>query len=454
MTYKKNSLWQFLASVKLALFVLFLLAASSILGTLIPQGKGPTLYAAFYGSKLAALMADPGELANILTRVTMLLGLDNMYHALWFQTLIGLLAVNLIVCSIDRLPAVWLMVSMDNLSLAQGKISKMPFKREFSGRGNMAETVDLLKESLATAGWRVAARTGEESTILFSQKAPWARLGVYVVHLSILVIIVGAMIGSYLGFSGGVNIPETLDSDKIYLFEDGRPVDLGFTVRCDWFSLSRYPNGAPKEYQSELVVIEEGQEVARKVIEVNDPLTYKGWTFYQSSYEPHNKIMVTVTNKQTGSKERFLTTPKEPMRWQAEGLLFGIKEVLATDTNQVYRYRLLISGPGGQNSLLLDDNSQGQIGTDQKDGYTFHVKEFYSTGLQVSKDPGVWWVYLGCAMMLVGLTIAFFMSHQRIWLIVSDDKFIISGTSHKNKIGFENKFNKLTGKLSKQFEAL
>jgi cytochrome c biogenesis protein len=34
---------------------------------------------------------------------------------------------------------------------------------------------------------------------LFAQKAPWARLGVYVTHLSILIIIVGAIIGN----SGG-----------------------------------------------------------------------------------------------------------------------------------------------------------------------------------------------------------------------------------------------------------
>ena len=38
------------------------------------------------------------------------------------------------------------------------------------------------------------------------------------------------------------------------------------------------------------------------------------------------------------------------------------------------------------------------------------------TGLQVAKDPGVNVVWLGCALMVVGITMAFFLSHQRVWV--------------------------------------
>jgi len=56
-------------------------------------------------------------------------------------------------------------------------------------------------------------------------------------------------------------------------------------VRCDRFEISFYKGGGrPKEFVSELTVIENGQEVMQKTIEVNDPLFYKGLTFYQSSY--------------------------------------------------------------------------------------------------------------------------------------------------------------------------
>ncbi len=60
---------------------------------------------------------------------------------------------------------------------------------------------------------------------------------------------------------------------------------LGFSVRCDDFEVEFYENSQmPREYKSWLTVIEDGKEVMRKAIEVNDPLTYKGITFYQASY--------------------------------------------------------------------------------------------------------------------------------------------------------------------------
>ena len=45
------------------------------------------------------------------------------------------------------------------------------------------------------------------------------------------------------------------------------------------------PAGQVSDYKSDLVVLEEGQEQVRKTIEVNDPLHYGGYHFYQHSYD-------------------------------------------------------------------------------------------------------------------------------------------------------------------------
>ena len=446
MKKKKNSIWVFFSSVKLALFVLFLLAAASILGTIIPQNDPPAQFTAFYSKMLAKMMAEPGNLPAALTQITFQLGLDDMYNAFWFEALIGLLAINLIVCSIERLPFVWKMVTMDNLALSSAKISKMGQQQQFPCSPELAADTAKLRGLLKEQGWDAQQGTSSDGKqLLFSQKGAWTRLGVYIVHLSILVIIVGALIGSNFGYSGGVNIPETLSSDKIYQFKTGTPIDLGFTVQCNWFTLTRYPNGAPKEYQSELVIIEQGKEVLTQIIEVNKPLSYKGWTFYQSSFNPHKKIMVTATNMATGNQERFLTVPQEAVRWPEEGLLFGVKDVLPTDIPLTHSYRLLVSMNGQQQTTLqVDDNAKQLYNPNDHGPYQLHVKEFYSTGLQVSKDPGVWTVYLGCALMLAGLAVAFFMSHQRIWLVQEKDSLLLIGSSNKNKVGFDKEFSKLS----------
>ena len=59
---------------------------------------------------------------------------------------------------------------------------------------------------------------------------------------------------------------------------------LPFQIRCDDFEASFYDTGAPKEYRSDLTIIDKGQEVLKQSIRVNDPLSYQGVTFYQASY--------------------------------------------------------------------------------------------------------------------------------------------------------------------------
>ena len=86
--------------------------------------------------------------------------------------------------------------------------------------------------------------------------------------------------------------------------------------------------------------------------------------------------------------------------------------------------------------------------------YTIEVKQMYATGLQVAKDPGVWVVYLGFFLMMAGLYIAFFLSHQRIWLLYETDTsgnttLGIAGTTNKNKLGFEKVFTSLVDDINR-----
>ena len=90
---KNNSIWQFFASVKLALVILFLIAVTSIIGTLIPQKEAAEFYISNYGPKAAQIFA--------------VLDIPDMYNSWWFLALLFLLAFNLIICSIVRFPGVW-----------------------------------------------------------------------------------------------------------------------------------------------------------------------------------------------------------------------------------------------------------------------------------------------------------------------------------------------------------
>ncbi|MFZ5774229.1 MAG: cytochrome c biogenesis protein ResB [Thermodesulfobacteriota bacterium] len=433
-----NPLWRFFASVKLALFTLFFLAATSIIGTLIPQKNPPQFYLENFG---------PGG-----ARFIELLDVQDMYASWWFLALLLLFSINLIVCTFDRLPDVWRMVVLNNLDTTRDKLAKQPHRLEYLSDEAPETTATTASGLLAQSGWGPQ----QAGTLLFSQKCAWSRLGVYAVHLSILIIFAGALIGTFTGFKGSVMIPEGSSADSVFEQISGRPIPLGFEVRCNDFNLSYYADGAtPKEFRSELTVRDPATgETKTEPIVVNDPLDFKGVTLYQSSYEPMQAFRVTLTQKNGGKETRFEIPFGEKIHWPDTNIDFGIiNQQVASRMGDVVSVKFWFSDGKGDPEIFWLNNNASQTITRPSGAYDVAVSQMYSTGLQATKDPGVWVVYFGCALMLAGLYVAFFLSHRRVWIYIDQDaercRVLVAGTSSKNKLGFEKEFAALTEQLDR-----
>ncbi len=263
-----NQFWNFFSSVKLAIFTLCSLAATSIIGTIIPQGESAAFYVKSYGAKTAHFFQ--------------VLDIPEMYYSWWFLGLLGLLSTNLIICSFDRFPAVWKIITADNLDISPERVEKMSNCSKWEFGTNKLDKIDLT-DMLKHGGWKATSKKLGGNELFFCEKGRWSRTGVYIVHLSILVIFVGAIIGHFFGFKGSVMIPEMRSAQKVFGYKNEGSLQLGFEIRCNAFTIEFYDNGMPKEYRSSLSVLEDGKEVLTKDIEVNSPLIYKGITFYQSS---------------------------------------------------------------------------------------------------------------------------------------------------------------------------
>ncbi len=431
-----NSIWHFFASVNLALTTLFLIATTSIIGTIIPQKESFEWYVSQYGSKAAQLFA--------------VLDIPDMYASWWFISLLFLLGFNLVICSIDRFPAVWKQVKADGLQVDSERVRRMSTHRDWHSDSPASSTVPKMTEILKKYGWQAANKQTGRDTILFSQKGSWTRTGVYLVHSSILLIFLGAIIGSLGGFKGFVSIPETTGRDSIALYGSREIVELGFEVRCNSFSIEFYANGMVKEYTSNLTILENGRELFTRDIEVNSPLKYKGITFYQSSYEAYQDFVVTLVNAATGNRKSFVAPFQKQTEWPEENVRFGIINAKVKGQS-VVSSKIWFTGKNGTPvTQWLDENILTPLDGINED-YQVSVKQMYATGLQVAKDPGVWWVYIGCGLMLFGLYVAFFMSHRRIWILVTDtgkgSEIVLSGSANKNRPGFETVFDKLASEL-------
>ena len=77
-----NSIWNFFASVKLAIFTLSFIALSSIIGTIIQQGESHAFYVKNYGPKMAQFFQ--------------VLDIPDMYYSWWFIGLLGLCLAGLL----------------------------------------------------------------------------------------------------------------------------------------------------------------------------------------------------------------------------------------------------------------------------------------------------------------------------------------------------------------------
>ena len=99
-----ESIWKFLASVKLAIYTLIIIAASSIVGTVVEQAAEPSkniaLLAKFFGDNAAPTVY------NIFAKM----GFMDMYSSWWFVSFLAIFSINLIVCSIDRFPRTWRLI--------------------------------------------------------------------------------------------------------------------------------------------------------------------------------------------------------------------------------------------------------------------------------------------------------------------------------------------------------
>ena len=241
-------------------------------------------------------------------------------------------------------------------------------------------------------------------------------------------------------------IPEMLSTKKVFAYQGAGSLELGFEVRCNSFSIEFYDNGMPKEYRSSLTVLENGQEILTKDIEVNNPLTYKGITFYQSSYQGYQDFLLNITEMNTGDSRQFTVPFQKQMTWEEKGLEFGIINAEAVG-QRVVRSKIWFKSKDHPATVEWLNDNETTTFTGGTNEYSVSAKQMYATGLQVAKDPGIWVVYIGCGIMLLGLYMAFFMSHQRIWLYKINDSSLpqlwLAGSANKNKMAFAIALSKL-----------
>ena len=439
--------YNFFRSLKLTITVLILLASLSIIGTLITQNATRAEYLQRYGIGLY-------EVLNFFN-------LFDMYHSWWFSAILLFLVVNLITCSIQRLPGIFSQISHGSGELEDRMLKAIPYVEKIQ-IPNPASREENIQSSLRR-WFRNWGRIETERTVtLFSEKGKFSRLGVPITHLSILIILAGGIVGSVYGFKGRAEILKGETVNRIFLrARDGEiPKPLDFSVRCDDFKVTYYDLPGKekhvKEYTSFLSILKNGKEILKKAVQVNHPLHYEGLAFYQANYGTVHDFTLGVQWRNKKQKATF----KVP-----EGATVPVPNSNALIRALQYAPQVHNFGEGVQ-VVLFEPNQEPRtfwllkafpkFDEQRRDDFVLSFEgdsptEY--TGLSVTKDPGVWVVWIGCGLMIFGLIVSFFFSHQRVWVRISKSpggEIVLAGSANKNRVGFEKTFGELVEEVRKR----
>ena len=446
-----DRVWRLFASMRLALFLIFLLALISIIGTVIPQGRADIFYIAAYGERLAAWLIR--------------LDLTKMYNSGWFSSILAIFALNIIVCTMERFPVKWRTFRKGEADQSLDHIKALP---TYTSLNLGAVKTDLLKRNirglLRSRNYRIAEMAGNNSSsiLLKAYKGRLNRFGSDIVHLGIIVILLGGIIGSVTGFREYKPIPvgETVKIDS---------VDFDLEVRANRFWMDNYESGEVKQYYSDLTLLENGGEVLKNgILYVNKPLIYKGIWFYQTSYgEAWDRVDDVTLSLYDRKEEKAVGTPFK-VKWQATADIPGLKGYSLKPVAFVADFAIDTANKNWYARSIKHDNPAIQVELYKKGEFiswewiflnfpnifqifgegsnsnlilTTYTATPY-TALNIVRDKGVNIVWAGSIFMMIGLFLSFFVHHRRISIISEKEgkDFIIhlAGSAHRDKVSFTN----------------
>ncbi|MEK7281108.1 MAG: cytochrome c biogenesis protein ResB [Chloroflexota bacterium] len=412
-----DRIWHFFCSVRLALILILILTSLTLIGTLIIQV--PEDIKANSSDYQLWLNNVARSRFGLWTTPMAVLGLFDVFHSLWFLGAGSLLMLNIIICTLNRWPELWnslkLRVHLPD-AFYQSETNRIAFTGLSVDPQQAQKATQIL---LRQRRYRVLEENQGETLYLAADKNRYPRLATLLVHSSIILFILGYLIGSYWGFR-----------NSNFVIPEGSVREVGYgnlSLELISFTDEYWPEGPPKDYRSEVVIYEGGQEVKRGIIRVNHPLHYNKVSFYQSSFGQAAAMEVKDSQGNVMFNDGValsLITNRESL--QRPVGLFSLPgyQVYIISKSQSYFDPLIEAGqmrvevykPDSIVPLAVKHLDPGQPAEIEGLTYTF-LREKRFSGLQVSRDPGNTLIWISSSLFTLGISLVLLFPHRRLWAL-------------------------------------
>ncbi|MEP6900441.1 MAG: cytochrome c biogenesis protein ResB [Actinomycetota bacterium] len=465
-------------SVRFGVILLILLGLACFLGMIIMQ-QNVDGFDRYYAELKPAQKLVYGSL-----------GLFDIYHSWYFNALLLILSLNIILASIDRFPKTWRSVAKPVLTPPMRWLKDQDQAISLTVESQSKEAIaGKIVEAFKKSAWRkTTVSEKNDRTFVFAEAGVWNRFAYLAVHVGLLTIFVGGFLTGQLGNTGQMALQPGQTSNEI--FDTVSNLDqltqvtkrLPFEIFCTDIQQKLIKKDESISAMNTIdwltrIQIKDETGTTNAVVQMNRPFDYRGYRFFQASFVSVGRarnINVRLKSADGAVATEDVTIPRSGTIALADGTQirfvdfrgnFSIgKEDLNEDTSNYPNPAavLQVTPPNAAAQTAYAFGAQmADIPIAKKPiaGYTYQLVDFEKVAdqhiLSIQRDPGSNVVYVGFTLLFLTLVAVFFFSHQRIWAVVeknTENNFTVTigGNTNRNKAAFDEKFKRFVKVLREQ----
>ncbi|SDN00032.1 cytochrome c biogenesis protein [Psychrobacillus sp. OK028] len=465
-TYNKtiiDKVWNFFSSVKVGMWIIVSILVAAAIGTILPQ--------VFYvpATNESDIAAYYERIYGWFGTLYYELGLSDLYSSWWFQGLVGMLGISLVIASLDRVIPLYKSLKKQK---TKRHISFLKRQRVY-GIGKAEVTEDSLlkaEEKLKSLKYNVK----REGNAILAERGRFSRWGPYVNHLGLIIFLFGVMLRALPGFY----VDETMwlrEGETLYV-----PGTNGYFLESKGFIYETYSKEESNEvfgdaidrvgtiaknYQTD-VALYKGPENSvaghaedltfekNASIQVNKPIKFDNFSVFQMDFRLDElaKMKFQLQDKQTqqsfGEFTIDLANP-QPLYELNEGYKVEVLDYYADFTgfeegvpqsqsplpnNPAFLIKMYSPEfPKGETSFVMIKETVEPLGENKHKIAFQSVETRDVSGLTVRKDLTLPLLALGGLIFMIGVAQGSYWNHRRIWIqLLEDGQTVVAAHTNKN----------------------
>jgi cytochrome c biogenesis protein len=278
----------------------------------------------------------------------------------------------------------------------------------------------------------------QQKNLAYSYKGLIGRIAPIIVHFSMILVLLGTIVGSLFGFKAQEVVPKTENFHIQNILSNGTLTIIPQNVaRVNDFWIIYTKTKTVSQFYSDISILDsKGNEIKRKTISVNFPFIQNGVYYYQTDWNLIGLRFKNI-NHQTIEYPLINAFPNQEKIWLTW---------ISTNQSAQNGILILIDNLEGYCSIY---NENGQFLGNLEINETLNLNQnltlteiLSSTGLQIKSDPGIPLIYLGFFFLMISTLISY-ITYSQVWVLQKNHKLFIGGTTNRALFSFELEFLKI-----------